>query len=630
MKKLTLVLLLSLLPSLAVAQTLDNSSLTGKYYFVHLLVSVSPTGAVTNTRNLGGSITFDGMGGYTFGGRLGSGVNAPADSAGVGVYTVGANAFVTLTNPIVDTLEINGRLGENAEALIGSSTEAPDGSSDLFVAIKAPPSSKGIDNSTLTGSYTGSTLFFPGGSPAALTSALLWMDADGAGAFTSILARGHIANGGDVNFEETNTAATYALGGDGSGTAAIGATSALFSGAHDIFVSADGNYLIGFSTESGGREIFVAARDFGNDATNASWTGSYWIAEMIVDLDFSSFTSGSGGLSSTGTGVATISERLLVDRGSTDFSVVNTYTINADSTGQLAAILEPGAINMGIGARVADVPHAMIGAQINGLNTISIFHGIFVAVRMPALSGPGVFLNPVGVVNAASFAPPTFPISAGSIISLFGTGMAGEGTFEEAQTTPLPTTLAGVVITINGVPAPIFFVKPTQINVQVPFATSGAVATIVVANRGVPSNTVAVPLAASSPGIFAFSATGLGPGIIVHSVDFRPVTAADPTAAGQFVSILLTGLGELNPPLADGVAAPVDPLSFATDPNIQVLFGFEATPGEIQFQGAAPFFVGLYQINVRVPQLETVGAALPIAILTGNAFSDFVTVAVEF
>ena len=53
-----------------------------------------------------------------------------------------ANAFVTLTNPIANTLEINGRLGANDDVLLGASTEAPDGSYDLFVAMRPTPVSK--------------------------------------------------------------------------------------------------------------------------------------------------------------------------------------------------------------------------------------------------------------------------------------------------------------------------------------------------------------------------------------------------------------------------------------------------------------------------------------------------------
>jgi len=250
---------------------------------------------------------------------------------------------------------------------------------------------------------------------------------------------------------------------------------------------------------------------------------------------------------------------------------------------------------------------------------------------MPDLTGEGVFLNPLGVVNGASFAPPTFPIAAGTIVTLFGTGMAPDGTSTSAAVTPLPTNLDGIVVTINGVPAPLFFVSPAQINAQVPFSTAGSSAVIVVANNGVASNTVNVPLAPTSPGVFSFDLNGLGRGIIVDSLTFEPISVDNPASGGQFVSIFLTGLGELNPPVADGFPAPgVEPLARATDSNIQVIFGFIPEAGNVIYAGAAPNFVGLYQINVVVPSLTIVGAEVPIAILTSNGLSDFVTIAIEF
>ena len=102
----------------------------------------------------------------TFDGELGTGSGAPESVTGEGTYSVDANAFVTLSNPITNTLEINGRLGANNEVLLGASTEAPDGSYDLFVAIRSPAS--GVSNGTLGGAYTGATLMFPDGAEAGL------------------------------------------------------------------------------------------------------------------------------------------------------------------------------------------------------------------------------------------------------------------------------------------------------------------------------------------------------------------------------------------------------------------------------------------------------------------------------
>ena len=97
--------------------------------------------------------------------------------------------------------------------------------------------------------------------------------------------------------------------------------------------------------------------------------------------------------------------------------------------------------------------------------------------------------------------------------------------------------------------------------------------------------------------------------------------------SNETVVILLTGLGPLDPPIADGAAGPAaEPLSRTTDSSIQVLFGGEA--GTVSFSGAAPGFVGLYQINVRIPNPVVTGAAVPVAIFSGNAFSCFTDIAI--
>jgi len=635
MKHLLRTLVGSLLPVLLGAQGLDDTTLTGDYHFVQILVSANLAGTVTNVRNLSGTFTFDGNGGFAFTGQLGSAGDAPTASAGAGIYSVEPNGFILMTNPIDEALEINARVGAGLEVFIGSSTESVDGSYDLLMAIKAPTS---VDNSVVSGAYTGGTLSFPGGTASELSTALVRFDADGAGGFTTMSARGHAINAGETNEEQAIAGATYSVAADGTGTAALGAGASLFGGNQDIFVSANGNFMLGTSSETGGREIFITSRNLGTAASNQDWSGNYWFAEIILDPEFSSLTSAAGGLATFGTGVATISERLLANRFSSDFSTVNNYAINANSTGQLAATLEADAINMGLGAPsgfgtkgAASVPLAAVGAQVNGLTTTSFFHGIFIAIRMPDLTGEGVFLNPLGVLNGASFAPTTYPISAGTIVSLFGTGMAPPGTLTNAGAIPLPTALSGVSVTIDGVPAPLFFVSPVQINAQVPFATAGTSAVIVVTNGGVVSNAVSVPLGQTSPGVFSVNFNGLGAGIIVDSDTFQPISADNPASEGQFVSIFLTGLGDVNPPVADGTAAPsVEPLARTTDQNIQVLFGFEALYGTDLWSGAAPNFVGLYQINVQVPSLSIVGTDVPLAILTTNGFSDFVTIAIEF
>src|SRR6185295_3063226 len=116
---------------------------------------------------------------------------------------------------------------------------------------------------------------------------------------------------------------------------------------------------------------------------------------------------------------------------------------------------------------------------------------VFLGVRMPDVSGTGVFLNPQGVLNGGSFAPPGAPISPGEFITLYGTGLA-----PVALAVHPPTTagVAGVQVFINDRLAPVSYVSGTQINTLVPYGTVESTATIKVDNNRTMSNAIVVPV----------------------------------------------------------------------------------------------------------------------------------------
>src|SRR5262245_2890230 len=84
-------------------------------------------------------------------------------------------------------------------------------------------------------------------------------------------------------------------------------------------------------------------------------------------------------------------------------------------------------------------------------------------------------------VNAASFAP-SQPISPGSLVSVLGTGLATSTA--EASMVPLPNSITGVSVTFSGTIAPLMFVSPGQINLQVPWSTQPGPTDIVVTVAG--------------------------------------------------------------------------------------------------------------------------------------------------
>lgn len=208
--------------------------------------------------------------------------------------------------------------------------------------------------------------------------------------------------------------------------------------------------------------------------------------------------------------------------------------------------------------------------------------------------------GPVALVNAASYDRTVAP---GSLAALFGTAMATQTA--SASSLPLPTTLAGVTVKLNGINAPLFFVSPNQINLQVPSGIAAGTANIAVFNTGSASaiGTGNVTVAEAAPGIFTIDASGMRQAVALNedfsrNADFGRLPGARPEATGKIVVIYATGIGNTNPLVADGQAAPGNPLALATG-TTEIIIGGQ--PAQVQFSGLAPGFVGLWQINVTLP-----------------------------
>ncbi|MCA2963133.1 MAG: fibronectin type III domain-containing protein [Acidobacteriaceae bacterium] len=202
-----------------------------------------------------------------------------------------------------------------------------------------------------------------------------------------------------------------------------------------------------------------------------------------------------------------------------------------------------------------------------------------------------------GVVNAADY---TAAVAPGSLIAIFGANLAPATT--SAAATPLPTSLAGASVEVNGQPIPLFFVSAGQINGQMPFGLSGAVSVRVRTATGL-SPAVSLPLAPAAPRLFTRSMDGKGDPILVRATDWTMVTAAAPAQPGDYLILFLTGLGNVSPAISAGTPAGDNaangPLNQLPAGAVTVTFGGKAAP--VLFAGLAPGFVGLYQINFQVP-----------------------------
>jgi uncharacterized protein (TIGR03437 family) len=210
-------------------------------------------------------------------------------------------------------------------------------------------------------------------------------------------------------------------------------------------------------------------------------------------------------------------------------------------------------------------------------------------------------VSALALVNAASYDNTVAP---GSIAALFAANLTNQAP-QAAQTLPLPTTLAGLSVKINGTLAPLFFASTNQINLQVPSGVNPGSATVEVFASGTsaPITTGMATVAEAAPGVFTIEQSGLGQAVALNSdysinADLDRLPGSRPEATGNFVVVYATGIGRTNPLVADGQPAPAGTPALATAPTTVTIGGAQA---QALFSGLAPGFVGLWQLNVVLP-----------------------------
>ncbi|MBZ5578446.1 MAG: trypsin-like peptidase domain-containing protein [Acidobacteriia bacterium] len=220
---------------------------------------------------------------------------------------------------------------------------------------------------------------------------------------------------------------------------------------------------------------------------------------------------------------------------------------------------------------------------------------------------PSIMLGGLG--NGASFLPAVAP---GSLLSIFGSHLAFSNAV--APSVPLPLQLAGVTVAINGVPAPLFAVTPSQLNVQVPYEVQPGTAQVTVTVGG-QSDTKAVEVVPVAPGVFS-----------TREVRLLPASGG---RVGDYLTLYLTGQGPVTPAIATGAApaasAPLEQLPRLVEP-VQITIG--GVPAPVIFAGIPNGLVGIAQMNFQIPAGAPLGDQ-PLIVLVGHQPAKTVTVTVN-
>jgi uncharacterized protein (TIGR03437 family) len=264
---------------------------------------------------------------------------------------------------------------------------------------------------------------------------------------------------------------------------------------------------------------------------------------------------------------------------------------------------------------IAGVRASLIAAPGSASVTVRVGPGRSNSLAFPLSPEPAT--TPFdGIINLASGGHPAAP---GSLISIYGLNLApGEAASNQI---PAPTTLNGTSVRMNDISAPLLYVSRNQINAQVPFEVAPGGVTVVIQAGGLTSAAAGFVVYPTAPGVWRLPQGGH---VLALNYPDGTLNSQDhPILPGQFVTVYLTGQGEVTNPVATGAAAPDSPFSIPVAPAVARIGG---QPAQIAFVGLAPGFIGLLQMNLQIPDVPVGEQKLEISI--GNVPSNPTTISI--
>src|SRR5450759_2981748 len=329
-----------------------------------------------------------------------------------------------------------------------------------------------------------------------------------------------------------------------------------------------------------------------------------------------------GGPSSTGRPVAAVAAAggssyarfsIPVTAGS-DTGLVEVVDLNTSRITATAGALEITAAAVPPGARVNVIGRSMVldsaGATAfvltaSGLSVIPL--ATSTTQNLPQVPGNGV-------VNTGNYLGAVAP---GGLISIFGANLASAVT---AASSPLPTLLGGACVTLNNTPLSLLATSPSQINAQLPpTLAAGRYPLVVRSLTGqAASASINVTVSKYAPAVFVDEQ-----GAALYHADGTRVNQDHPGKRDERLTLYATGLGvTTGGRVTVGVPAPASPL--AVTAPVSLYFGnplIKEAAIIVDWSGLLPGYIGVYQINCRIPGAHLKGDALPITLKIGGVSS---------
>jgi uncharacterized protein (TIGR03437 family) len=282
-----------------------------------------------------------------------------------------------------------------------------------------------------------------------------------------------------------------------------------------------------------------------------------------------------------------------------------------------------GSATLGSASAVSDeagrASTTLVAGSQPGLLQVEARSGAAVFVFDLTVVGRTPVVTPAGFVNGASFAGGWVPGSTGTI---FGTGLMEGIQGVILGSAPFTTTLRGVRVLVENIPAPILSLANVngqqQINIQVPFGIPAPSTTVVVTiiNNGTSATFSGVRTFAEQPGIFEITLPEGRFGAALH-VNFSLVEPDNPSRSGSVLQLFWTGGGLTNPAVLTNQPGPIPPAVVSAAVTVLV----NGVPAEVLGSFYAPTLVTAYQTNFRIP-LGLTGSTVRVQLVINGAQSQ--------
>jgi uncharacterized protein (TIGR03437 family) len=253
-------------------------------------------------------------------------------------------------------------------------------------------------------------------------------------------------------------------------------------------------------------------------------------------------------------------------------------------------------------------------------NTFSTSVSLTIISRGPVLTSMSFYSAAADPTNSANPKLGLVPCGLGSMVgSSLASSLSGP-VFGNPSGGSLPLSLAGVSMTINGTPAPMYAAAPLSNGTQVVYFQSPCelvqgTATASVTVNGITVNVAGIQVYATAPGIFITTgANGKKYGTVIRGVDGSILSPTNLARRGETYYMVVTNLGETNPPVAtNAVGNGVQGI-----PLTQVVVG--VNNAGVPVVSALYISPGVYYIGFQIPSNTPTGSDLPLALAVNGVF----------